>query len=134
MKLTLPHHADPQDAAKALQTLPGGGALIHGVTVTVDDVSEEHPQLNTDESYTLQVDASGGVLLHATTIYGALHGLETFSQMVVFDFDLAQHTLPLAPWQITDKPRFPHRGLMIDTARYKAGFFGYPLFHANAYT
>ena len=47
-----------------------------------------------------------------------LRGLETFSQMVVFDFDTGLYTIPQAPWAINDAPRFPHRGLMIDTARH----------------
>lgn len=49
---------------------------------------------------------------------GALRGLETFSQLVLFDFDTGRYTLRFAPWTITDAPRFPHRGLMIDSARH----------------
>jgi hexosaminidase len=80
--------------------------------------------------------------------------LETFSQLVVFDFDTDSYvrpaatavfstitvfqtdtsncctnhasdrsacvsqTIPHAPWTITDTPRFPHRGLMVDSARH----------------
>jgi len=51
-------------------------------------------------------------------VYGALRGLETFSQLVTFDFDSGGYVLANAPWAITDAPRFPHRGLMIDTARH----------------
>jgi len=51
-------------------------------------------------------------------VYGAMHGLETFSQLVLFDFDTQTYILPEAPWSIDDAPRFPHRGLMIDTARH----------------
>jgi hexosaminidase len=64
------------------------------------------------------VSAAGVVQITAATIYGAMHGMETFSQLVLFDFDQAQHTLALAPWAISDSPRYPHRGLMIDTSRH----------------
>ena len=37
-------------------------------------------QLDTDESYTLDIPASGVATLAAATIYGAMHGLETLSQ------------------------------------------------------
>lgn len=54
----------------------------------VEDVSEAVPQLDTDESYDLQVPSGGGTAtLHAPTVYGALRGLETFSQLVHFDFE-----------------------------------------------
>jgi hexosaminidase len=72
-----------------------------------------------EESYSLSIPATGGsASLKAATVYGALRGLETFSQLVVYDFDAAVYTIPSSPWQIDDKPRFPHRGLMIDSARH----------------
>ena len=49
---------------------------------------------------------------------GAIRWLETFSQLVVFDFATELYSIPLAPWAISDAPRFPHRGLMIDTSRH----------------
>ena len=105
--LALPHNTEPA----GLSAVDEGG-VVTGVTVTVDNLSEEHPQLDTDESYSLNVTGVGKVSLHAATVYGALRGLETFSQLVRFDFDANQHTLPLAPWTIVDEPRFPHRGLV----------------------
>lgn len=111
-KLTLPHNTPPPSTVRP-------GTLLNVVKVQVEDISEAHPQLETDESYSLTVPVgSPRAILHAKTIYGALRGLETFSQLVVFDFDKQRHTLPLAPWSITDAPRFPHRGLMIDCSRH----------------
>ena len=86
--------------------------------VSVDDPDESHPQLDTDESYTLEVTAQASASLSAKTVYGALRGLETFSQLVDFDFEKEAYVIGGAPWSIKDAPRFPHRGLMIDTARH----------------
>jgi len=47
-----------------------------------------------------------------------LRGLETFSQLALFDFDLGRYLIGNAPWTIEDDARFPHRGLMIDTSRH----------------
>jgi len=73
-------------------------------------------KLGMDESYALSVDANGLSLLTAETIWGALRGLETFSQLVTYD-ETHGYQIQYAPWGITDFPRFPHRGLLIDTSR-----------------
>jgi hexosaminidase len=70
------------------------------------------PDGSEDESYTLEVNASGAVLKAATDL-GALHGLETFLQLPKRDKD----GWYLPPTSIRDHPRFPWRGLMIDVAR-----------------
>ncbi|AEO70312.1 ecad5170-24d6-41b3-b3c9-3981ade8a004 [Thermothielavioides terrestris] len=76
-----------------------------------------------DESYNLTVSDSGDVKLTAVSSIGVLRGLETFSQLFY------QHSAgpfwytPYAPVSIQDAPKFPHRGVMIDTAR---NFFPVP--------
>ena len=51
--------------------------------------------------------------------YGAcVRGLESFSQLVLFDFNSESYGIVAAPWVIHDAPRFPHRGLMVDTSRH----------------
>jgi len=90
---------------------------ISSVSVTIDADNDDYPQLGTDESYELVVDSTSTVI-HASTVYGALRGLETFSQLVVYDYDTTTYTVSNAPWMIKDSPRFPHRGLMIDCARH----------------
>ncbi|MCO5565109.1 hypothetical protein L7F22_018780 [Adiantum nelumboides] len=74
-----------------------------------------------EESYTLAVPNptnASQALIEAMTVFGALRGLETFSQLCHFDFETRQVQIPDAPWFIFDKPRFPYRGLHIDTARH----------------
>uniref|UniRef100_N1R591 beta-N-acetylhexosaminidase n=1 Tax=Aegilops tauschii TaxID=37682 RepID=N1R591_AEGTA len=54
----------------------------------------------------------------ANTIYGAIRGLETFSQLCVFNYDTKNVEVRYAPWYIQDEPRFAFRGLMLDTSRH----------------
>uniref|UniRef100_A0A2P2K9A3 beta-N-acetylhexosaminidase n=1 Tax=Rhizophora mucronata TaxID=61149 RepID=A0A2P2K9A3_RHIMU len=81
-------------------------------------------QLGVDESYTLLAAKTDGqsivreVIIEANTIYGALRGLETFSQLCSFDYDTKSVQIYKAPWHIRDKPRFAYRGLLIDTSRH----------------
>jgi len=76
-------------------------------------------QLGVDESCTLVIPGDGSAAtLTAKTVYGAYHGLETFSQLVHFDYDLQVYRLDFAPLTITDAPRFAWRGLLIDTSRH----------------
>jgi hypothetical protein len=92
---------------------------ISGLDISVGSIDESHPQLETDESYSLSIPADGSnAKVRAKTIYGAMHALETFSQLVSFDFDASCYKIEQAPWEIEDQPRFQHRGLLIDTARH----------------
>lgn len=87
------------------------------VQVSIANASAEL-QLYVDESYQLEVPVSGAIQLTAATQVGFFRGLETLSQLIVFDFDADEYTIALAPWSIDDAPRFPHRQLMIDTSRH----------------
>ncbi|KDO67769.1 hypothetical protein CISIN_1g0088211mg, partial [Citrus sinensis] len=84
----------------------------------------EELQLGVDESYTLLVAKNEGLsiigeaTIEANTVYGALRGLETFSQLCSFDYDTKSVLVYKAPWYIQDKPRFAFRGLLIDTSRH----------------
>jgi hexosaminidase len=81
--------------------------------VHVDHDSKPVQELGEDESYVLEVTASGANLT-APTDLGALHGLQTFLQLVSVSPDgfVAPAVI------IKDAPRFPWRGLMIDAARH----------------
>lgn len=88
------------------------------VTVQVDDLSEDYPQLETDESYSLDITDASVISLKAKTVYGALRGLESLSQLVLFDFDTQEFSIPGSPISIQDAPRYNHRGLLLDTSRH----------------
>ncbi|MCJ1427664.1 N-acetyl-glucosamine-6-phosphate deacetylase [Sticta canariensis] len=71
-----------------------------------------------DESYTLSITENGAVRITAVSSSGVLYALETFTQLF---YQHSQSTsgvyTPYAPVTITDKPKFPHRGLNLDVAR-----------------
>ncbi|MGP3593984.1 beta-N-acetylhexosaminidase [Vagococcus sp. WN89Y] len=71
------------------------------------------PEPDSDESYTLTVDARG-VTLAANSRFGALHGMETLLQLIQ---NGAENSA--LPWvTIEDSPRFPWRGVLLDSARH----------------
>lgn len=71
------------------------------------------PQPESDERYQLTITPQGAVL-NAETRFGALRGMETLLQLIRDDG--RQTSLPLV--RITDAPRFPWRGLLLDSARH----------------
>lgn len=121
---------------------------LAGVHISVADIDDRAMQLHADESYSLEVSAAGEANLTANTTWGALRGLETLSQLVEWRAEADAYTysgeyttnpsilaqfggilyeiviprsryeLRLAPWSITDQPRFPYRGALVDTARH----------------
>ena len=66
---------------------------------------------------TIPADGSPATVA-ADTIWGAMWGMESFSQLVRFNFTAEAYSIANAPWQLHDSPRFPHRGLMIDVSRH----------------
>ncbi|GER57383.1 beta-hexosaminidase, partial [Striga asiatica] len=67
-----------------------------------------------DESYTLSVPCTGApAFLSASTPWGAMRGLETFSQLVYS----APPRVAACGLRISDAPMFGHRGVLLDTSR-----------------
>ncbi|KAJ6892271.1 hypothetical protein NC651_025468 [Populus alba x Populus x berolinensis] len=95
-----------------------------GVLKIVVLSDNEELQLGVDESYLLLVEKRNGqsiigeAYIEANTVYGALRGLETFSQLCAFDYETKAVQIYRAPWYILDKPRFAYRGLLLDTSRH----------------
>uniref|UniRef100_A0A672MCB7 Beta-hexosaminidase n=1 Tax=Sinocyclocheilus grahami TaxID=75366 RepID=A0A672MCB7_SINGR len=96
---------------------------------SADPECDGFPSLQTDESYELSVDEPSAVL-KAANVWGALRGLETFSQLVYED-DYGVVTLLKIKTQIfssqqnninktdiSDFPRFAHRGILLDSSRH----------------
>jgi len=81
--------------------------------VTTDHESKAVQELGEDESYTLDVSSSGAKL-HAANPLGAIRGLQTFLQLIAITPD--GFSSPAV--HIEDRPRFPWRGLMIDSGRH----------------
>src|SRR6266704_315782 len=74
---------------------------------------KEIQEVGEDESYVLEVTSTGAKLTTPTPL-GTLHGLQTFLQLV----DVSSDGFAAPSVTIQDKPRFPWRGLMIDSARH----------------
>ncbi|RCK64890.1 Beta-hexosaminidase [Candida viswanathii] len=91
------------------------GCMIQSplVNIEIDDVDADL-QLGVDESYTLTISPTA-ITIHAATIWGALHSLTTLQQLIVYSRD-GRFLIPLSV-EIIDEPNFPHRGIMIDSAR-----------------
>ncbi|XP_060661737.1 chitooligosaccharidolytic beta-N-acetylglucosaminidase [Drosophila nasuta] len=72
----------------------------------------------TDESYMMVVrttDTASFVDIKAPTVYGARHAFETLSNLVTGS--LGNGLLLVSGARITDAPAYPHRGLLLDSAR-----------------
>ncbi|XP_016894106.1 beta-hexosaminidase subunit beta isoform X2 [Cynoglossus semilaevis] len=79
-----------------------------------DSECDGYPSITADESYELTVDQPYAIL-KAPTVWGALHGLETFSQLVYEDEYGAKS---INSTTISDFPRFSHRGILLDSSRH----------------
>lgn len=84
----------------------------------------------TDESYQLSISVAAGVVVRASNVFGAVQALNSLQQMVErreepVGADITASSTPVTvlqirglPWEIVDKPRFSHRGVLVDTARH----------------
>jgi hexosaminidase len=93
--------------------------LLAGLDVNVSSSTTELA-LSTPERYSLTVQFPRAVL-SSQTVYGALRGLETFSQLL-------QDNLTIVEQSVVDWPRFPFRASMVDSSRH---FLPIPLLKAH---
>lgn len=95
-------------------------STLVSVGVTLASASEAL-EFNTSEAYTLNIIDAGGPnvqgTLAADTVFGALRGLETLSQLAEYRAGAPGSAIVRAA-RIADAPRFPHRGALLDTARH----------------
>ncbi|MDP9337972.1 MAG: beta-N-acetylhexosaminidase, partial [Acidobacteriota bacterium] len=83
------------------------------LVVRADHDTKPVQEVGEDESYALEVNSAGATITAATDL-GALHGLQTFLQLVT----VSPEGFAAPAISIKDTPRFPWRGLMIDTGRH----------------
>jgi hexosaminidase len=96
----IPYHDDASGGEPAL-------------VVKIAGPSDAMPRLGEDESYHLEI-TSTHALITAPNPLGAMHGLQTFLQLVA----ITPEGFAVPAVTIDDSPRFPWRGLMIDASRH----------------
>jgi len=89
------------------------GTSTATLTIHTDHASKDIQELGEDESYLLEVTPEGAKLT-APTPLGTMHGLQTFLQLV----EVSPEGFDVPAVKINDRPRFPLRGLMIDSGRH----------------
>ena len=89
---------------------PGNHALL---VIRAAGPSKPVQELGEDEAYRLEV-GSGQATLTAQNPLGVLHGLQTFLQLL----HATPQGMAIPAVAIDDQPRFPWRGLMLDTGRH----------------
>ncbi len=87
--------------------------VLKSITIEIK-TCEQLPHFNMNENYSLIIDTKGAVI-ESQTIWGAIRGLETFSQLVKH---VGVNQFIVYEVIIKDSPRFPHRGLLVDTSRH----------------
>ncbi|KAF2835668.1 glycoside hydrolase family 20 protein [Patellaria atrata CBS 101060] len=93
---------------------------ITSITLTQTAADPENifqaPVGEVDESYFLSLIESGKVTIKAKSSIGLARGLTTFTQLFFKHTEGCVYTT-LAPVEISDEPKFAHRGINMDTAR-----------------
>lgn len=107
------------EARLARQTglvLPSPVAMAEKPTLEIrcDSPGKPLPYLGMDEGYTLTVTPAGATL-QAAQPWGILRGMETFLQLVGAGSSTAFRVPAVV---VKDRPRFPWRGLMLDSSRH----------------
>ena len=83
------------------------------IAISCDRPGEKVQKLGEDESYKLDVTATGAKL-SAPTALGVIHGLQTLLQLVA----PSSQGFAAPAVHIEDTPRFPWRGLLLDSCRH----------------
>lgn len=100
--------------------LPLNGSVAGALTALHVNVLSSDTELgmNTNESYTLVVPPAGdSAVITAPTVFGALRGLETFSQIVAWNGP-SSSSFVIGACSVADSPRFRYRSAMVDSSRH----------------
>ncbi|XP_078071035.1 beta-hexosaminidase subunit beta isoform X2 [Mustelus asterias] len=85
------------------------------VTITASDPEcNQHPSITSNEAYEISITQPIATL-KSESVWGALRGLETFSQLA---FEDEFETILINKTEVMDAPRFAHRGILLDTSRH----------------
>ncbi|KAG0182918.1 hypothetical protein DFQ28_003647 [Apophysomyces sp. BC1034] len=123
----------PLTKARRIAVAPSSLAAL---TIDISDTTADL-DFGVDESYSLDITKDAKAVLEAETVWGALRGLETFSQLVQSRTEKKEEDeesdedqdeeeeedgfeglfIPEVPIHIKDSPVYSHRGLMLDTSR-----------------
>jgi len=106
----------PQEGAKPVGT--SGPRIVLNITNTAAKVD-----FGIDESYDLLLQDSTWTINAATQV-GAMYALETLRQIVRPDTHKSLRYFAPKHCRVSDRPRFPHRGLLLDLGRH----FEFPVF------
>lgn len=87
---------------------------LEAVTIKIRKPCVKLPSDKMDESYDLFVKRKSSYIW-ANEVWGAIRGLETFSQLVFKGID---DELYIKDTTINDYPRFQHRGILLDSSRH----------------
>ena len=80
--------------------------------------NERSSKISINESYQIVINDKNECLIQSETVWGMLHGLESFTQLFLRDINDGSVYTTYSPLSIYDEPRFSHRGLLIDTSRH----------------
>jgi hexosaminidase len=83
------------------------------ITFKVENVTDTRPAFDVDESYSIDIQ-NGTAQIAAPTLFGAYHAMETLLQLV----QVNDSGFVIPPVHIVDAPRFPWRGLLLDSGRH----------------
>ena len=137
--------ASPTSPLRNAAVAAAAAAAPSATLVVVVGSDSEDLDETTDAQYTLHVGTDGQAAAYAPSVFGAIHALESFSQLLEQrhnDNDDnnkgdsagpegthasaaaggSGSTSPLQlrglPWTISDAPRFNHRGMLLDSSRH----------------
>ena len=83
--------------------------MVTSLSITIKSTYESL-QLGVDESYELDKKPCDLSILSANTVDGAMHGLETFSKLVIYKFSLGYYQISTAT--TNDKPLMILQGII----------------------
>ena len=101
---------------------PKNSAQLLVIDIELENPMNTELNIDTNETYSLNIPFVKGEYIsgkiYGNNVFGVLKGLETFSQLIVYNYTLGYYVLKYCNVAINDYPRFKHRGIMLDTSRH----------------